>query len=113
VPSLNLRDQFERLADHPWLVGDPDEPGEKVVRRARWMTTVAIVQANTIGAVVVVVFAVFALPKPDLHDDAHVTLLNTVAAAIYVLVALPVGSRTSASPMTTSASWSCARRCGS
>jgi adenylate cyclase len=91
VPSLNLRKQFERLADHPWLVGDPDEPGEKVARRARWMTAVGIVQANAIGALVVVVFAVFALPKPALHDDAHVTLINTIAAAIYVVIALPVG----------------------
>ena len=91
MPGLNLRDQFERLADHPWLVGDPDEPGDKVVRRARWMTIVAIVLANAIGALVVVVFAVFALPKPALEGEAHVTLLNTVAAAVYVLVALPVG----------------------
>jgi adenylate cyclase len=91
VPGLNLRDQFERFADHPWLVGDSSEPGEKVVRRARWMTIVAIVVANTVGATVVVVFAVFALPKPNLHDDANVTLINTVAAAIYVLIALPVG----------------------
>lgn len=89
LPSL--RSRFEQLAEHPWLVGDPTEPGEKVARRARWMTVVAIVVANAVGAAVVISFAIWALPKPDDYGEDQVTLINGIAAVVYVAIALAIG----------------------
>jgi adenylate cyclase len=86
-----LRDRLDRLADHPWLIGDARLPGRKVVRRVRWSTLLAIVVANTIGAVVVAAFAVWGLPKPDGIDDAAIVVNISVAGA-YLLVALVIGA---------------------
>ena len=86
-----LRSRVEQLIEHPWLVGDASTPGVKVARRARVMTMVAIGLANAIGALVVAFFAVFALPKPKIEGGDDPTLVNTVAAAVYVVLALAVG----------------------
>jgi adenylate cyclase len=86
-----LRSRVEQLVEHPWLVGDASTPGVKVSRRARLMTMVAIGIANATGALVVAFFAVFALPKPAIERGQDPTLVNAVAAAVYLVVALVVG----------------------
>lgn len=87
-----LRAFWEQLVAHPWLVGDPALPGSVIGRRARWMTIGAIVLANSIGTLVVVAFALLALPKPDGSlDDGATIALNLGLAGVYVLVALGVG----------------------
>jgi adenylate cyclase len=86
-----LRDRLGALWDHPWLVGGPDVPGPTLVRRARWMTIVAALLANVIGAAVVVCFALFALPRPDDIDETRAILLNLALAGGYLVFALVVG----------------------
>jgi adenylate cyclase len=85
------RSRLERLADHPWLIGDPSLPGRKVGRRARWITALAIAISNAIGAVVVVGFVVLALPKPGLDDASRVLAINFAAAGVYLVLALVIG----------------------
>jgi adenylate cyclase len=84
--------RFARLAEHPWLVGEADADGAAIGDRARRLSIIAIVTANVVGALVVVSFAVFALPKPQ-FDAPHAVLVNMVAAAGYVAVALALGVR--------------------
>jgi adenylate cyclase len=86
------RGRLESLWDHPWLVGDPDVPGRRVARRARWMTVGAVLVANVIGASVVAVFALLALPKPDDIETGRAIALNAGLAVVYLLVALVVGA---------------------
>jgi adenylate cyclase len=83
--------RLERLADHPWLVGDRDAPGAAVGRRVRWTTAVAIALANLIGAAVVIVFVVLVLPKPEIEDAGAALALNLAVAAGYLLIAVPIG----------------------
>jgi adenylate cyclase len=51
-----------------------------------------IVLTNVIGAVAVVVIALFVVPEPHLAHAAHVRLVNAIAAGGYVLFAVPVGT---------------------
>ncbi|ADB52599.1 adenylate/guanylate cyclase domain-containing protein [Conexibacter woesei] len=89
--AKRLRAFWEHLVAHPWLVGDPGLPGRVIGRRARWITIGGIVLANTIGALVVIAFALLALPKPDGEADGGVLALNLGLAGVYVLLALVVG----------------------
>lgn len=87
-----MRWWWESVVGHPWLVGRPDLPGATVGRRARWLTIAAIVIANAIGTLVVVAFALLALPKPNEIDDrGTVIALNLGLAGVYVTLALVVG----------------------
>jgi adenylate cyclase len=86
-----LRSCWERLVAHPWLVGDPALSGRVVGRRARWMTIGAIMLANGVGTVIVVAFALLALPKPDGAFDGGVVALNLGLAGVYALFALVTG----------------------
>ncbi len=87
-----MRWWWESVVGHPWLVGRPDLPGATVGRRARWLTIAAIVIANAIGTLVVVAFALLALPKPnDIDDRGTVIALNLGLAGVYVTLALVVG----------------------
>src|SRR4051812_32450410 len=51
-----------------------------------------MVLSNGIGALVVVVLAVFVLPTPDLDDRDTVIRVNLVVAAIYLVAAIIVGA---------------------
>lgn len=82
---------LDRLAAHPWLVGDPTVPGSVLSGRVRRLSMAAVVAANVVGAGVVVCFAVWALPKPDGVVDADVRLANLGLAAAYVVAAVLVG----------------------
>jgi adenylate cyclase len=50
------------------------------------------VTTNLVGAVTVVVLSLFVVPLPRVAHLEHVRVLNTVAAAIYVAVAVPLGA---------------------
>ncbi|MEX1141581.1 MAG: adenylate/guanylate cyclase domain-containing protein [Thermoleophilaceae bacterium] len=84
---------LDRLINHPWLVGDPTTPGRRLGRRVRWLTVTAIVLANAVGAIVVLCFALFVLPKPDGVDGPDVYWPNLALAAAYLAVAIAVGVR--------------------
>lgn len=87
-----VRQQLDRLAAHPWLVGgDPQTPGRTLARRVRALTIAAILVANTVGAAVVLCYALFALPKPEEVGDS-VRWINLAVACGYVLFALTVGA---------------------
>lgn len=92
------RHRLERLVDaavtSSFLIGDPDEPGERVAVRVRRLTVIAIVVSHLVGALVVAVFAVTALPRPDLDEPlSHVWLANLALGAIYIPFAVIVGVR--------------------
>jgi adenylate cyclase len=48
--------------------------------------------ANTVGAVVVFVFANFVVPTPDLPDESEIRVVNLVAFAVYLGIALVIGT---------------------
>jgi len=87
----SLRDRWESLITHPWLVGDPAVPGREIGRRARLTTTAAVVLANAVGATVVLMFAFWALPKPAGVVNGTVNGENLAAAIAYLLGALTAG----------------------
>ncbi|MHB8492263.1 MAG: adenylate/guanylate cyclase domain-containing protein [Solirubrobacteraceae bacterium] len=86
-----LQRRWESLITHPWLVGDPTLPGREVGRRVRLTTIAAVALANAVGAVVVLLFSFWALPKPPGVVDGTVNFDNLAAAAIYVPLALALG----------------------
>lgn len=96
-PALGERRALQRLVDRAvtnrWLIGDPGEPGRRVVRRTLALTVAAIVQANVIGAIVVLSYAAAALPKPDLPNDVEVFVFNVILTVAYVIVAVLIGVR--------------------
>lgn len=79
--------------DRRALTGDPALPSAGLRRRAQLLTTGLVVVANAVGAAVVLCFALFALPTPDLgrrNDD--VIGVNLVTALAYIVLALLVGT---------------------
>ena len=82
-----------RLAEHPWLIGDPDLSGVALARRVRISATVVTVLANTIGAAVVAAFAVWALPRPEGIDSGTVIPVDLAAGALYICAATTIGAR--------------------
>src|SRR5690606_33802719 len=63
--AMRGRRSGRRAAGQRWLVGDRETPGRVVAPRVRALTIAAVLLANTVGAAVVVCFALWALPKPD------------------------------------------------
>jgi adenylate cyclase len=62
-----------------------------VYRQTRLLLAAAVIIANTAGAVVVFVFAVWVIPT-DVPGSGPVILINLVAAVVYVLIALVAGT---------------------
>ncbi|HEX2097295.1 MAG TPA: adenylate/guanylate cyclase domain-containing protein [Solirubrobacterales bacterium] len=93
MPALSSRPLLDRLVNHPWLIGDPTTPGRKLGNRVSWLTLIAIVAANAIGALVVIGFAVLALPKPDGLEREETIAANLVLAAAYLTFAIVLGAR--------------------
>jgi adenylate cyclase len=91
MPTSRVKSLLDRLVNHPWMIGDPTTPGRQLGSRVRWMTVTAIVLANAISAVIVVAFALLALPKPDGVDGAEVYWTNLGMAIAYVAIAIAVG----------------------
>src|SRR4029453_11944482 len=67
------------------------ESGAAVYRQTRLLLAAAVIIANTAGAVVVFVFAVWVIPT-DVPGSGPVILINLVAAVVYVLIALVAGT---------------------
>jgi adenylate cyclase len=72
--------------------GEPDDSGREIIARAAKLAVPTMVVSNAIGALVVVVLAVFVLPTPHVGDRGTVILINLVAAAIYLVAAIVVGA---------------------
>ncbi|HEX7278392.1 MAG TPA: adenylate/guanylate cyclase domain-containing protein, partial [Solirubrobacterales bacterium] len=89
--ATRYRAFLDRLASHPWLIGDTDTPGRKLARRVRLLTLVATLVANLVGTAVVVCFAVWALPKPDGVDGTSALPVNLALGGAYALAALAIG----------------------
>lgn len=88
-----LQRAVDRMVTSRWLIGDPDEPGERVAKRVLALTIGSIVVANAVGALVVLSYAVLALPKPDLEDQWQVRIFNLLLTIGYVIFAVLVGIR--------------------
>lgn len=82
---------LDRLAAHPWLIGDAATPGRQLGRRVRTFTLVAIITANAVGVGVVICFALLVLPKPDGIDDTSALPINLALGGAYALLALAIG----------------------
>ena len=75
--------------------GNLRRPSDRNVERAvRWMAVLGIALANLIGAVAVFVLSIWVLPldRSSGSEEAP-TLVNLAAAAGYLLLALPLGTR--------------------
>jgi adenylate cyclase len=77
---------------HRLIDGDPDASGRAIAARALLLATPATIIANAVGALVVVVLAVFVLPAPRLDNRGHVLFVNLVVAAVYLAVAIAIGT---------------------
>jgi adenylate cyclase len=71
--------------------GETDLSGRALWQAGRLVLTTVIVTTNLIGAISVVVIGLFVVPLPPGAHVAHVELVNSIAATIYVVVAVPVG----------------------
>jgi adenylate cyclase len=71
--------------------GSDDDSGKVIVARAALLAVPTMIVSNAIGALVVAVLAVFVLPTPPVDDRSTVILVNLVAAAIYLTVAVLIG----------------------
>ena len=79
---------FDRLID-----GKPTDSGKRISRRATLLLMPAVALSNGIGATLVFVLAGFVVPTPPEFDQETQSLIvNLVAAAIYLLIALVVGT---------------------
>jgi adenylate cyclase len=75
------------------LIGDPTTPGHKLLKRVRWLTMIAIVVANAVGALVVIAFALLVLPKPEGIDRGETVVANLILAGVYLTVAIAIGAK--------------------
>ena len=73
------------------LDGKSDDSGKTIVARAALLEVPTAILSNAIGAIVVVVLAVFVLPKPEVADRDTVVLINLLVAAAYLIVAVTIG----------------------
>ena len=65
--------------------------GETLWRVGELFVAAVIVVTNLVGAVVVVVIGTAVIPIPAVAHAGHVRVLNIVVAAVYVVIAVPVG----------------------
>ncbi len=72
--------------------GEGEMSGVALWRAGRVVLTSVILITNLIGAVTVVVISLYVVPLPKVPDVAHVKLVNVVAAAVYIGIALPMGA---------------------
>ena len=74
-----------------WIGPQAARSGKAIARRTQLLLLLAIGVANMAGAIVVFVFAVWVLPSPDVEDELKPIIVNLVALAIYLAVALLIG----------------------
>jgi adenylate cyclase len=85
--SSALRRGFVELA----RPGEGGLSGRTLLRFSYAVLPAAIVLTNVIGACAVLVLAEFAVPMPKVADPSHVRMVNAIAAAAYVAIAVPLG----------------------
>ncbi len=90
--ASRYRTFLDRLAAHPWLIGDAETPGRKLARRVRVLTLVATLTANAVGIAVVVGFAILVLPKPDGVSGTTAVPVNLALGGVYALLAVAIGA---------------------
>jgi adenylate cyclase len=79
---------FDRLID-----GKPTDSGRKISRRTTLLLLPAMGLANGIGASIVYVLAFYVIPSPpELDQETEALVVNLATSAIYLLVALVVGT---------------------
>jgi adenylate cyclase len=74
-----------------WRPGEGELSGRAVSRLAMVMLPLVIVTTNVIGAGAVVVLGLFVVPLPQVHNPAHLRLVDGLVAAGYVATAVPLG----------------------
>jgi adenylate cyclase len=94
---MTLRRPFNAVAVLVAEVRSPGEtdalaPGSKLWELGRIGVMSAILITNLIGAVAVVMIALFVVPLPFVGHTAHIELINAVLAASYVALAAPLGT---------------------
>ena len=68
--------------------GQSDPSGKALWRTSQVVVSLVLALTNVIGACSVLAIAYFVVPLPTVEDTGHVRLVNAVAAAIYVAVAV-------------------------
>lgn len=66
--------------------------GARLFRHAELRFGLGMVVANTVGAVLVLVLILFVLPLPPVDDEHAARVTNVIAYAIFLAVAIPVGT---------------------
>jgi adenylate cyclase len=79
--------------------GESGLPGRSLWRAGRLVITAVIVATNLIGVAAVVVITLIVVPLPPRESVAHADLTNALAAAGYMLVAVPIGILTGTRPL--------------
>ena len=72
--------------------GQTDLSGRELWDLGSIFITTVIVATNFVGAVAVLVISEWVVPTPPVADTGHVRLVNAIAAAAYVLFAVPTGT---------------------
>ena len=72
--------------------GQSSLSGRSLWRAGQIVLSLVITLTNVIGACSVLAIAYFVVPLPAVEDVGHVRLVNAIAAAAYVAVAVPVGA---------------------
>lgn len=90
-PIRALLRLIRELAGELLRPGESEVDGRELWAIGRLTVTALIVTTNLVGACAVVLIALFVVPNPHVADAAHVRLVNGVAAAAYVVVALVLG----------------------
>lgn len=89
------RDLFDDLRRANLELGSPgtsELSGRSLARAQQFMVTLVVVLTNLIGSCAVLVLAYVVVPLPAAPHPAHVRLVNAVVGAIYLAVAVPVGT---------------------
>jgi adenylate cyclase len=81
---------------HQWCVGlarpeHNEQPGRSLWRAGRLVVTAVIVATNLAGVAAVILITFLVVPLPHGVSVAHVHLINTLVAAGYVAVTVPIG----------------------
>jgi adenylate cyclase len=75
-----------------WLGPQAARTGRAMQSRTRLILTLAIVFANIVGAAIVLVFANFVVPRPELDNETEVRIVNLIGFTAYLGGAILIGS---------------------
>ncbi len=89
-----VREPLQRIREAAALLASPGDlsvSGRELWRVGRGVLSLVIAITNLIGACAVLVIAAFVVPMPTVGRADHVRVVNAIAAAIYVAIAVPAG----------------------